>query len=354
MASTVSTTADVTSKPTATWTGDPASNPATALVNIHIGLILSNYIVAFVLTTLCVSLRIYVRRVMIKEIALDDWILIAAQFAYISFIVFVIGFSLNIQINGMQDEFWLSFNLTAFWELPLGLTNILVRGAIATFFLRALPQYEHTVARIGIIATFWLYAVFMVIFTFINIFQCGDPLATSWEYSPPCLNYAAMEALPIVARVLTMVLDWVMTLVPVIVVVRSAMSRRDKITVVCIMVLAGAGSTLSILSIVYNSLGIISYPDTFPGWMVYTIFVLWENGAAILVVSLAAMRPLFQKIVDGVPALRPGFGSGVPVTMSTKDTIDHPQRPEADEINVERGFENNVVLLGKFEVNPPS
>ncbi|GAM86559.1 hypothetical protein ANO11243_045730 [Dothideomycetidae sp. 11243] len=264
------------------------------------------------------------------------------QVAYIYYIGFVIGYASSIQIHGLENDFWYFLNLAALWELPFGLTTVLVRGAIATFFLRALPKVEHTGPRIAIITIFWFYAVFMTVFIFINMFQCGNPFAESWAYTPPCLSYSAMEALPIVARVLTMVLDWLMTLTPVIVVLRSAMSRRDKVSVISIMVLAGIGSTLSILSIVFYRLGNLADPDTFPGFMVYTIFTLWENGAAIIAVSLAAMRPLVSRIVEGTPWSGPG-GLSIPLS------------PGVDDGNAKFNgrFNDNVVHLDKFEVEPP-
>ena len=62
----------------ATWTADPALDPVTAEIYIPFWAVISNYLVALILSTACVSVRIYVRRVMIRELARDDLVLIVA------------------------------------------------------------------------------------------------------------------------------------------------------------------------------------------------------------------------------------------------------------------------------------
>lgn len=74
------------SMPTATPTPKPikpypdaSKESSTNDVNMHFGLLLATHILALALTTICVAARIYVRKVIVKALALDDWVLIATQ-----------------------------------------------------------------------------------------------------------------------------------------------------------------------------------------------------------------------------------------------------------------------------------
>ncbi|GAM83030.1 hypothetical protein ANO11243_010160 [Dothideomycetidae sp. 11243] len=274
-----------------TWnTGDPALDPATARIHIPFAAILGNYIVALLLATTCVVGRIYVRRVLIKKVALDDWVLVAAY-------------------------------LTNFWNLTFVVCTVLVRAAIATFFLRVMPKITNKYPRYIIIVVFWLYAIFMVIYAFIDLWACGNPTSEGYVYysTTVCQLGAAMEYLPIVLRVLTMVLDWVMTLVPLVMIIKSQMSTRNKISVCCVLVIAGIGSITSVLTIIFNNLGYASSPIGIANFCIYSIFSLWENTTGIMAISLAAMRPLFDKLREA------------------------PKRPKKDA--------DNVVFMGNFNAD---
>ena len=176
---------------------------------------------------------------------------------------------------------------------------ILVRAAIAAFFVRILPAVDNRTTRTLITSIFCFYAIFMITYMFLNVFQCGDPLKKRYNYIPYCISGPIENNLPIVARIVTMVLDWVVTFLPILVIIRSTLSRKAKLSVIGLMLLAGAGSTLSVLSIVFNNLGLWFGPKSFGDFTVYSIFSLLENGVAIIVLSLAALRPLFQKYSEG-------------------------------------------------------
>ncbi|KAF2157492.1 hypothetical protein K461DRAFT_289803 [Myriangium duriaei CBS 260.36] len=341
------TTPRLSTGPSATPTqglySDPALDPKTSDIDIHFGLLIATHIVALCLTTLCVGLRIHVRRVIVKDIALDDWVLMAAQASFVFYVFFMIGFGTNIEVNGLQKVYWTSLRMASTWEIPLVLTMVLIRAAIATFFLRVLPA-EKKAMRMVIIAIFWIYAVFMLIFMFVNVWQCGNPLSKKYGYHPHCLDGQAEEILPIAVRIVTMVLDWIMTMVPVIVILRSALSRRSKISVTCLMLLGGAGSTISVLTIVYNDLGSFYGPKSFADFIIYSILSLLENAVAIMVVSLAALRPLFRRLSDGASRSRASsstseqiwFGPGAVVRVTEPAGGYH---------------EDNVVLLDRVNVD---
>lgn len=219
----------------------------------------------------------------------------------------------------------------------------MVRAPIAAFFLRALPKYKYRWQRRTIIGLVGIYALFMTVVTFVNVYQCGNPL--DWETSagPTCLNYTAMAVLPVVSRAFTMVLDWLMTILPVRIVWKSAMARRSKISAASILILAGGGSTVSVLRMVYNYYGAMGGPLNYPGFTIWMILALWENAAAIIVVSLAAMRPLVEKLSNrNKSAHSDAVGEAVVyvATMDQGQSLDHGEEAK----------KNNIVFLGESEL----
>ncbi|KAF2156333.1 hypothetical protein K461DRAFT_318908 [Myriangium duriaei CBS 260.36] len=286
-----------------TYTGDPALAPWTPEVHLPIGTILANYILAFVLTTILVSARIFVRHTYVRKVQLDDWVLIAAYFAYTSYIIFLLYMALDIQLRGMVDAWWEAYMLISFRQFPYMLTSILVRASVATFFLRAIPQFEHTLPRIIIIVIFWLYASFVTANTFVNVWQCGNPADSgafdSYYTDPTCLPDGVVIGMGKTAKYLNVALDWIMSLVPCFLVFQSSLQRKAKISAIGILILAGAGSSISVLGIVEFRSATVSYPSDLPHNFIFTLFNLWENGAAIIALSLAALRPLFERVRIG-------------------------------------------------------
>lgn len=218
---------------------------------------------------------------------------------------------------------------------------VLVRAAIATFFLRVLPAVDNKITRLIITAIFWFYAGFMIAFMFLNVFQCGDPLKKRYGYSPVCVSAAIENNLPIVVRIVTMCLDWIVTLLPISVIFQSTLSRQAKLSVAALMLLAGTGSTVSVLSIVYNDLGLWNGPKSFGDFTLYSLFSLLENGLAIIVLSLAALRPLFQRCIKDSSSA----GSSRRSTwISPAPNVNSRMAGAADD-------DDGAILLSKFETD---
>ncbi|GAM91302.1 hypothetical protein ANO11243_093500 [Dothideomycetidae sp. 11243] len=279
----------------ATATTNYGALPFATLNNI---LQLGVSILFLLLTTLTVGLRLYVRRVYTKKLALDDWVLVAAWIAYILFVVTNLGWVAWIVDRGMAATWWETYTVIGFWKVPFAPCAILVRAAIATFFLRTLPPATHGKQRIAILAALGFYTALLITLVFLDIFQCGMPMPSNWAnyYSITCVDPMALNGMFIFSGVMTTGLDWVMTLIPVYLVIRSKMPRRDKITSACILCLAGSGSVLAILSIVNPNISSVGWPSDLPHFDTYVMYRVGENGLAIIVVSLAAVRPLISKV----------------------------------------------------------
>ncbi|GAM86917.1 hypothetical protein ANO11243_049380 [Dothideomycetidae sp. 11243] len=281
----------------ATYTGDPALAPWTPDVHVPTTMVLIHCGIALLLTTVCVALRFYTRRCIVKELAMDDWLLIPAY-------------------------------LLSFYQIFYALPAILAKAAIATFFLRAIPAFTNPVHRWTIIILFWSYASYTLAFSFIVMWQCGDPTITGWlpSLAASCMSVAVLIPISTTAKVFTLSLDWLMTLVPALLVWRSSLRLSAKLSAIAILSLAGAGSVLAICSIALDNIyDVVNYPSDLRHASEYFLFGLWELGASLIVVSLAATRPLVRKWLSGGEAVAAGPGQGLIRTQNVSLAV-HPHR----------------------------
>lgn len=175
------------------------------------------------------------------------------------------------------------------------LVLILVRAAIAAFFLRLLPDYGYRWQRWVIIASFWIYASFTLSYGFAVLFACGDPLDVA-NPDPTCISLGAQNALALASPILTSIMDWLLTILPAFIIFRGLMSTRDKFSVIFMMLLGGIGSIISIVRIPFLDLGIMGGADQFGNLSVYLVLQVWENAVGILAISLAALKPLIKEL----------------------------------------------------------
>ncbi|GAM89522.1 hypothetical protein ANO11243_075610 [Dothideomycetidae sp. 11243] len=237
---------------------------------IYVGLGL----VAFIVGATSFALRMYVRKIMTKSFGVDDWILVAA-------------FVSRIQ-NGASEG-----------SALMGCRVSLIRIATAAFFLRVVPEkilYTwHRLVLIGIVA---LYSVFSIIVGFVLMAQCG----TSWYeidfklVTDRCFNAQTMYELLYGHGICTAVSDWLMTLVPIIVVFRNAISPRTKRTAAPIILLAAVGGIVSIVRIPFSKYFILYGAQSMNHFMIWLTLALFECCITISATSLVATRPLMQKV----------------------------------------------------------
>ena len=188
--------------------------------------------------------------------------------------------------------------LTFIWDFFYGLVLILIRGAFAAFFLRAIPQHEYKLERRIMIGTFAVYGLFTFANCFLNLFQCGDVGKITSPYSP-CLDANMLNSMGLACTAFNVAIDWIMTLVPVVVIWKSTMTMRTKISALLIVMLGAASSIISVIRIPTNSLGAYFGPEQLGDFLIYLDLAMAENWVAILAISLAAMKPLVRKYLDG-------------------------------------------------------
>lgn len=215
--------------------------------------------------------------------------------------------------------------------------TVIVRGAIAAFFLRIIPeQKDYKWHRITLIAVFVIYGLFMVIGPFLALFSCG----TEWqeidyEYSVNCIDLRAIENTFRAGVILTAAVDWIMVLIPLIIVWTSTLSKRTKIPAMLVIALGSLGSVTSIVRIPLISLAEVLDARDLGHYLVYLVLALFDNVIAFLAVSLAALRPLVQKY-------RKDPSTNMSATFHSSRRLGDTQR--GDKHN------NNIMYLTEFEV----
>ncbi|KAF2154470.1 hypothetical protein K461DRAFT_320581 [Myriangium duriaei CBS 260.36] len=253
---------------------------------------------AFFLGTVTFGLRMYVRSVMIKTFGLDDWILVAAYVTFVGLVALFIAIPAEILAHGLQDAYFTSVGLSNIWLAVYGVVSALVRIATAAFFLRVVPaQTLYKWHRFVLISVVSAYAVFSVVVGFVLLGQCGMtwPEVNMKLYTDKCFDTNTMYDLLWALAVATAVADWAMTLIPIAVVFKGAMSTRTKRTSAPVILLAALGGIVSIIRIPFNDYFVLEGPQSMPHYMIWLTLALYEMCIALAATSLAATRPLLQK-----------------------------------------------------------
>ncbi|KAF2153283.1 hypothetical protein K461DRAFT_278110 [Myriangium duriaei CBS 260.36] len=225
-------------------------------------------------------------------------------------------------------QFWMFFSLNL---------TVLLRSAIATFFLRIMPhQAYYKPHRIAIMVVTSVFAVYVVASAFIILFQCGTSIDNiDFDVENVCVSINILSRIGLSIMVLTIMADWSMVLIPIIVVARSRLPYSTKVSSLLVIALGALGGIVSIVRIPYNDLAEVWGPQDLHRYLIWQILALTENTIGIMAISLAALRPLLQKI----------YSAG-----SRNATIDPESSRESGPEDAEEAGKN-VVFLTEFQVN---
>jgi hypothetical protein len=134
------------------------------------------------------------------------------------------------------------------------------------------------------------------------IFACGNPakLADALLGSKKCLPTAFILSTGYLYGALNVIADWTFVLIPISVLLDSALDRRAKISVSVVMALGAVGSVSSIMRMVYLR-GLILSPTSLSSITIKaTIWATAEPGTGIVAASIAILRPLIRDITTSV------------------------------------------------------
>lgn len=183
--------------------------------------------------------------------------------------------------------------------------------------------------------------VYGLFYVFITVFRCGDPtkLADSLLRRSNCKPDAFLLAAGYIYGSINVIADWTFVLIPISVLLDSALDRRAKMSVGLVMALGAVGSISSIIRMVYLS-GLFVNETHFSTTSVKaTIWATAEPGTGIIAASVAVLRPLFRKIASDVrtnaaspalpdDALAPDSDTIALTSHSKKDVCIHSNQSE--------------------------
>lgn len=301
--------------------------------NRHDVVLIPAVLVGLFLATIAFSLRMHVRRVILRRVGLDDYVLIASYVVYVGLtFLFIANVSLVV-IDGAAPEFTTSFGMSQVWLLFSLILTALVRAAIATFFVRILPdQPAYGFHRLAIVATSIIFALYVSIGGFVMFFQCG----TKWGNidgaieQETCISLVALSHIGLSITILTTLADWLMILIPIVVVYKSAMSVQAKMSALAVIIIGLRGSVVSIVRLPYYDRALVYGPQSFHNYFVWQVLAIYENCIGITAISLAALRPLLRRvkmfgndeILDGHGLDGAGNGNGKNVVFLQEFQVD--------------------------------
>ncbi|RYP91479.1 hypothetical protein DL770_002418 [Monosporascus sp. CRB-9-2] len=255
-------------------------------------------IVMLCLSWFSVSLRGYVRGILVKALQADDWILALAQLNFTVSSSFILrgdhyGLGRHNQSLSQHREIQ-ALKYQALATATYVLNMWLIKLSVAIFLLRIAVErrYRYTLYISMVIVSITSFALFLW-----NIFQC-KPVEAQWDYTildrhpeAHCVSADAIVSAAYALSAQNIVSDWLYALLPIAMIWKVKMTTEAKVYVSLVLGLGIFASVATIVRIHYlahltDTLNIL-YSGTEP--MVWTLI---EPGVAIIATSLATMRPL--------------------------------------------------------------
>ncbi|KAF2158275.1 hypothetical protein K461DRAFT_290516 [Myriangium duriaei CBS 260.36] len=271
--------------------------------NNYASIIAVDAMCAFV-SIICISTRLYVRRVLIGKVALDDWLLLAGVIVYVAS-TFNDG---TAWVKRMKEGVYPGpdpgYLIEVVAVFPYLLAEVLVRAAYLAFYLNITPpELDTWWSRWTLKITFGIYAIFEMSVAFIYVFQCGYP-GNIGNSDVPCVDATALGVLFDMSYGFDAAFDWLMALIPMRVVYKSTLNKRTKRSVMAILLLGCCASVLAVAVIPLSHFeGIFSATNEYDMHLGIDIDIVatCEALVAIICLSLAACKSLFRSWLDGEP-----------------------------------------------------
>ncbi|KAH9214248.1 hypothetical protein DL95DRAFT_389702 [Leptodontidium sp. 2 PMI_412] len=261
-------------------------------------------VVPFVLTWAFSSVRIYVRRFVLKIWKVEDWLFLVSQICFsvlalCAFMATIYGNGQHLKTVAAEDvpivmKYWYSS------ELIYIVTSLLIRLSIGFFLLRICNLRGHIWAiRItmgSMILASIMYFGFMV-------FQC-KPIPYFWlrftDGQGSCFPVKLVTDLTIVFSVFSAASDLVFGILPIFVIWNLNMNRKTKVIVGGLLTLGILAGLSVIIRIIYvDSLRDPAEDFTFLTFKV-AIWSIIEPAVGIICMAITTYRPLFKSLGDKI------------------------------------------------------
>ncbi|KAH8683351.1 hypothetical protein BGZ60DRAFT_217876 [Tricladium varicosporioides] len=248
------------------------------------------------LSWIFVSLRCYVRTVLMKSFGADDWLAVAALILFTLYCAFVL---LGVHYGTGQhladlDQSNIPIAIKWWWccELAYVSSTAVLKVSIGIFLMRICVK---PMQRITIYMTMGIVTTFSIFYFFLIVFQCTPPTYFWTQYTGgkgTCLESHVIPDATYAHSAVSALVDWTLGILPIFLVWDLAMNPRTKIIVGVILGLGAIGSTATIVRIPY--INQLSQGDFLYSTSDVAIWSTVEPGIGIVASSMATLRPLFR------------------------------------------------------------
>ncbi|KAK6000441.1 hypothetical protein QM012_003687 [Aureobasidium pullulans] len=197
---------------------------------------------------------------------------------------------------------------------------------MAFFFLRILQNRPFH--RWIIISSVSIFVIFNIALLGISLGQCGNINTINIDH-PHCLSWSILGPLNYFTASLNAAVDWIFAILAIHIVSGLMMDTRSKISVYLIILLASAGSIVSVVRIPYiDGLRLDNnYYSRKNDVIAYTSLI--ESAIGIIVASMSVMRPLALRLAQKARvALSSGSNSKSSARKQTPQRIELPPKLE--------------------------
>ncbi|KAF2003626.1 hypothetical protein P154DRAFT_388815, partial [Amniculicola lignicola CBS 123094] len=275
----------------------------------------------FVLTWLTVSLRIYVRAVLLSTWGMDDWamlITVGIFTVYLAFQVTAIAYGTGQHRWELEDQD--AKIALIFWylcELLYVLSSCGLKISLGIFYLRIALQRWHVWCIKLIMAGTVLFGA---VYFFLVMLQC-IPVSEFWNNHPAslkCIPKAPTLGITYALAAVNAGADWTFGILPFFIVWDLQMGMKTKMLVAGILAFAAIGSTGTVVRMKY----IHTLTNGSDFLWATTDVAVWstvEPGIGITAASVATLRPLLQTCLWRMsPASQPASSNRRPSNRSSR------------------------------------
>lgn len=252
------------------------------------------------LSWVAVSLRCYVRTIMMKSFGADDSLAVASLVLFTLYCTFVlkgVEYGTGQHLANIPVAH-IPIALKWWWccELAYVSCTAVLKASISIFLLRICIKRGQTITIWIVISVVMVFSIF---YFFLIIFQC-HPIDYFWtQYAGAhgkCVNPNVIADSTYAHSAISALSDWTLGILPIFLVWDLAMNPRTKVSVALILALGAVGSTATIIRIPFIKQ--LTQGDFLYSTTDVAIWSTVEPGIGITAAAMATLRPLFRTFLS--------------------------------------------------------
>ncbi|KAE8447336.1 hypothetical protein EG329_010894 [Mollisiaceae sp. DMI_Dod_QoI] len=270
-------------------------------------------LITAVIATIIISLRIYVRALMVKKsggVRVWGWEDTFAVWGYLAFLcstVFAIKaayYGLGTRDVGLNELLMIRCaEYLLYSSVIYGISMPLIKASVVFTLLRITTDKTF---RWSLYVMQFVATVMSIVGILASLLYCR-PVKAYWNpLLGTCGNFMVVVNIGYAWTAVGIITDWTCAILPYLIVRKLQMSKRTKTTVMIILGLGAVASTATIVRAPYLQYYLVQKDRLY--WNGYiSLWCQLESGIALIAACLPALRMLFRKYFDG---MRSGSGSG--------------------------------------------